>query len=286
MDEIDRLLPTPLYPRPEPTDELITTGTFARRSRLSMKALRLYERHGLLVPARVDEHNGYRYYREQQLGTARLIAQLRRLDMPLADVAAVLAEPGEQRAELLRTYWDEVERRVASQRELAGHLRMRLSGADPVSGDIREREQPAQLVITEQRRVGVDELADWLGHAMWRLACSAGDYGGMVAPQFVVFHGEVNQDSDGPVEICTPIDPGVDVAGAVPVRPEPAHREIYLRLRKAQVCYPQILSAYDSLAAWLTRNGVTSTAPPREIYFTDFISAAATDEVCDVAFPI
>jgi DNA-binding transcriptional MerR regulator len=246
----------------------------------------LYERHGLLVPARVDDHNGYRYYREQQLGAARLIAQLRRLDMPLADVATVLAESGERQAEMLRSYWDEVERRIASQRELATHLRMRLSGADPVSGEIRERDQPQRLVITEQRRVGVDELAEWLGRAMWRLAGSAAEFGGMVAPQFVVYHGEVNQDSDGPVEICTPIDPGADVGGAVPVRLEAAHREIYLRLRKAQVGYPQILSAYDSLAAWLAREGINSSAPPREIYFTDFISAAATDEVCDVAFPI
>jgi DNA-binding transcriptional MerR regulator len=286
MDEIDRLLPSALYPRVEPSDELITIGVFARRSRLSMKALRLYERHGLLVPARVDDHNGYRYYREQQLGTARLIAQLRRLDMPLAEVAAVLAESGERRAELLHSYWDEVERRIASQRELAAHLQMRISGADPVSGEIRERDQPARLVITEQRRVGVDELAGWLGRAMWRLAGSAGEYGGIVAPQFVVYHGEVNQDSDGPVEICTPIDPAVDVAGAVPVRREPAHREVYLRLRKAQVGYPQILSTFDSLAAWLAREGINPSAPPREIYFTDFISAAATDEVCDVAFPI
>lgn len=286
MDEIDRLLPTALYRRADPSDELVTIGVFARRSRLSMKALRLYERHGLLVPARVDGQTGYRYYREQQLGQARLIAQLRRLDMPLADVAAVLAESGPGRAALLKSYWAQVEQRVASQRELAAHLGMRLSGADPVGGEVRERVQPECVVLTEKRRIGVDDLAGWLSEAMWRLACSAGEFGGMVGPQFVVYHGEVNQDSDGPVEICTPIDPAVDVGGAVSVRREPAHREVYLRLRKAQVGYPQILSAYDSLAAWIAREGLPSSAPPREIYFTDFGSAAATDEVCDVAFPI
>jgi DNA-binding transcriptional MerR regulator len=34
---------------------------------LSMKALRLYERQGLLVPDAVDSSNGYRWYRESQL---------------------------------------------------------------------------------------------------------------------------------------------------------------------------------------------------------------------------
>ncbi len=35
-------------------------GEFARRSRLSAKALRLYDELGLLPPARVDEDSGYR----------------------------------------------------------------------------------------------------------------------------------------------------------------------------------------------------------------------------------
>ena len=51
-------------------EDLLTIGVFARRSWLSPKALRLYERQGLLLPAAVDEHNGYRWYREEQLETA------------------------------------------------------------------------------------------------------------------------------------------------------------------------------------------------------------------------
>ena len=45
-------------------DPLLSIGVFARRSRLSMKALRLYDRLGLLKPADVDPENGYRRYRE------------------------------------------------------------------------------------------------------------------------------------------------------------------------------------------------------------------------------
>ena len=68
-------------------DPLLSIGVFARRSRLSMKALRLYDRRGLLTPADVDPDTGYRRYRESQLVTARLIVMLRRLNMPLAQVA-------------------------------------------------------------------------------------------------------------------------------------------------------------------------------------------------------
>jgi DNA-binding transcriptional MerR regulator len=45
----------------------MSIGEFARRSRLSPKALRFYDGLGLLSPARVDELSGYRYYEDAQL---------------------------------------------------------------------------------------------------------------------------------------------------------------------------------------------------------------------------
>lgn len=75
----------------QPTDHELSIGAFARRSRLSMRALRLYERIGVLKPVRVDASNRYRWYAERQLGVARLIGLLRSLDMPLAQVAEVIA---------------------------------------------------------------------------------------------------------------------------------------------------------------------------------------------------
>ena len=62
--------------------ELMSIGEFAGRSRLSPKALRLYDELGLLPPARVDESSGYRFYSADQLEQARLIAALRELQMP------------------------------------------------------------------------------------------------------------------------------------------------------------------------------------------------------------
>ena len=57
----------------------MTIGDFARRSGLSLKALRLYDARGLLEPVRVDPASGYRYYELGQLEQARTISWLRRL---------------------------------------------------------------------------------------------------------------------------------------------------------------------------------------------------------------
>jgi PPM family protein phosphatase len=74
----------PPYPPP-----FLTIGEFARASRLSPKALRLYDELGLLRPVRVDEYSGYRYYSPDQLEQARLVAWLRRVGMPLATIAEI-----------------------------------------------------------------------------------------------------------------------------------------------------------------------------------------------------
>ncbi|MFE1786589.1 MerR family transcriptional regulator [Streptomyces sp. NPDC059506] len=154
-----------------PDDPLMSTGVFARRARLSMKALRLYDRQGLLRPARVDPVSGYRRYLESQLATARTVVLLRRPDMPLAEVAKVLAVPGPAGAEPVAAHWEAVERRVAAQREPAAHLRGRLSGEEGNArmDEVREREVPEQVVLTEQRHVRVEELPGWIGAATKRL---------------------------------------------------------------------------------------------------------------------
>ncbi|MCX5141362.1 protein phosphatase 2C domain-containing protein [Streptomyces sp. NBC_00338] len=109
---------------------LVTIGAFARLSRLSAKALRRYDELGLLAPALVDPVNGYRYYDPAQARTARLVAWLRRIGMPLARITRVIAlEPGAAAAEI-RAYWAQVEAETAARRDLAAFLIDQLSTED------------------------------------------------------------------------------------------------------------------------------------------------------------
>jgi DNA-binding transcriptional MerR regulator len=60
-------------------------------SGLSVKAVRHYERVGLLQPFEVDPATGYRRYAPEQAGTARTIRRLRDLDVPLARIRTILS---------------------------------------------------------------------------------------------------------------------------------------------------------------------------------------------------
>ncbi|MFJ7769014.1 MerR family transcriptional regulator [Streptomyces sp. NPDC097107] len=279
-------------------DELLTIGAFAARARLSAKALRLYDRMGLLVPDHVDEATGYRYYRTRQTGRARLVALLRQLDMPLAKVAEVVHADGPGAAVLLDAYWAGVEARVAGQRTLADYLRGRLSGrSSEVYGKfvVETVDVPAQVVISEMRHTLAGELPAWIGASLTRLEEAARGCGGVTAAPFVVYHAEVSMESDGPAESCVPV---ADEAAArawseergrawqSQARVEPARRLAYTRITKAQVAHPQILAAFEAVEEWVAAQGLTVAGPCREVYFADWEASGPEDPVCDIAFPV
>ena len=88
------------------------------------------------------------------------------------------------------------------------------------------------------------------------------------------------------MEAATPVDPSRAADVTLPVRSEPAHREAYTTITKAQVQFPDILSAYDAVESWIAHTGERQVGSPREVYFTDWVSIGDDDPACDVAFPI
>ncbi|TCC53221.1 MerR family transcriptional regulator [Kribbella capetownensis] len=100
----------------------LTISEFARLVGLAPSALRFYDDCGLLPPASVDGSNGYRYYTPSQQPRARLLRDLREIDLPLAEVRLALdADPAEL-AVLVRAHLRTVEAKTAAARAAADHL--------------------------------------------------------------------------------------------------------------------------------------------------------------------
>jgi DNA-binding transcriptional MerR regulator len=123
--------------------KLMTIGAFAERTRLSPKALRLYDRLGLLSPARTDPVSGYRFYGEDQVAGARLVALLRHLGMPLAVIADVAGKPPAEAAQAVAGYWAGVETVMADRRALVSYIQATLTGDDMPTYDIQTRTIPS-----------------------------------------------------------------------------------------------------------------------------------------------
>jgi DNA-binding transcriptional MerR regulator len=77
------------------SDRLMTIGSFALVTGLSIPTLRHYADVGLLAPASVDPDSGYRLYTRSQARDARMIRALRAIDLPLDQVRELVRDGDE-----------------------------------------------------------------------------------------------------------------------------------------------------------------------------------------------
>lgn len=235
----------------------MSIGEFARRSRLSAKALRLYDGLGLLPPARVDESSGYRFYEPGQLKQARLIAALRQLQVPLAEIKAILPLEPAEAAERVREFWAATDAEHAARRALAGYLIDELSGRRSVMYEVNTREIPDRMLLCAKRHVAGEQAAWAFGKEFiallrhYRLPQIPGRAGAF----FCIYWGEVSDDSDGPVEWCRPVpaDEAEALAAGCPeltLRAEPAHQEAFVNIGDGQIDGADWQVVSRSLEAW------------------------------------
>ena len=90
---------------------MLKIGEFSKLSMLTVKALRFYEKEGLLNPTHVDEWTGYRFYEASQLETAATIKALRQLDFSVEEIKAHLG--GVPLKEALRAKQAELQQKQA-----------------------------------------------------------------------------------------------------------------------------------------------------------------------------
>jgi DNA-binding transcriptional MerR regulator len=265
----------------------MTIGEFSRRSRLSLKALRLYDELNLLRPATVDDSSGYRYYRDEQVHLARLIGLLRGLDMPLDRIAVVLDSDAADRAEEIRRYWREVEGTMSVRLRLVDYVESYLAGRGDEMYEVRTRQVPEQQILSIKVNVLQPQLRPFLMKWMSGVA-EVLDAAGVKhqTRTFVVFHGQVSEDSDGPVEVCMAFEGTVRPPDGLQVRTEPAHQELYATISKSQFEFPRILEAYDAVQGYGAAHGMEMTAPPREVYFVDINAVGPDDPFVDIAWPM
>ena len=61
-------------------------GEFSKMSKVTIKALRYYEKEGLIIPSYIDESNGYRYYESKQLLEVSRIICLKEIGLSIHEI--------------------------------------------------------------------------------------------------------------------------------------------------------------------------------------------------------
>ena len=251
--------------------DLLSIGVFANLTRLSIKALRLYDQLGLLQPLYVDPQTGYRYYGVDQLSGARMIRNMREMDMPLATIRQVLAAlpslPAQAEA-LLREYAEMREWQVRQiQTQVQQFIQQIQQEQTPMSLEVNVKSIAPQQVLSVTHHVKVNKLDEAIRtsvdsmYAMLKeqkLEASASPFG--------IFHGAINEQEDGPIEICLPVNGKVAGKGNVQVKQLEGGEAACVLTVGAETDFPAILGAYDAAADWIQQNGYAMAEPPREVW--------------------
>ncbi|REK12522.1 MAG: MerR family transcriptional regulator [Actinobacteria bacterium] len=269
----------------EALGRLLPIGAFSNMTRLSIKALRLYDDMGILSPAHVDQSSGYRYYTRGQANRAEAIRLLRGVDMPLDEISEVLeAEPDVAR-KLLDAHRDRLVDRLGAHQRMLAFLNDLLDG--------KERLMPYEVnvkTVQDQRVAALrkhathqtigDEIAGGFATLMQAVMSSGTSPNG--AP-LIIFHDVIDEQNDGDIEICIPIGEANFEDGEVVARTLPGGPMAFT-MHKGP--YQEVTPAYHALLAWIDDRGHATLAGPREIYLNDPTQVEEEELLTEIQWPI
>ena len=84
--------------------EQIPIGRFSLFTQLTQKALRLYDKKGIMIPGSKDPITGYRYYKVSQIERGIKIKILSKLGFGLSDISLILKAPEQENGKKITNY--------------------------------------------------------------------------------------------------------------------------------------------------------------------------------------
>ena len=157
--------------------------------------------------------------------------------------------------------------------------------------DIQTRTIPERNLLSISRHLHANETDAFFGYAFARLRSAGPGMQGIAGCPFLVFYGEVSDDSDGPIELCRPVASGstADPAAAtadVQQRVEQAHDEVFISIAMKDMGWPALAPAVDALEAWLREQRREPAGALRQVLIADQRTATPDTLVCDLSVPL
>ncbi|HEX4305668.1 MAG TPA: MerR family transcriptional regulator [Solirubrobacterales bacterium] len=263
----------------------LTIGEFSRASHLSVKTLRHYHEVGLLAPTSVDPGTGYRRYAVEQIPTAQVIRRLRDLQMPIAEVKAVVgAADARERNALIAAHLARLEGELERTRQVVGSVRDLIVGP-PTPLDVQHRAAPPLPAIGIRETVDREDVLAWWQGAIGELRATVGAQGlRSTGPIGGLYAGGLYEHDRGEAVVFAPVDGQARAIGRVEALVVPA-AELAVVMHHGSLV--DIDVTYGALGAYVARHELSVEGPLRETYLRDADDTEDPDEwATEIGWPI
>lgn len=241
-------------------------GMFSKLGRVTIKTLRHYDETGLLIPAKVDEENNYRYYTTAQLFRLNEIVALRQMGFSIPEISDIIDGHNvslvlEQREKELRSELSSAQDRLF---RLENYILEQKEGY-AMNYQAVIKEIPAYTVFSYRTIIpnyaALNEIMPMLGEKVGKnnpgIQCVQPDY------CFNVYHDGEYKAENVDVEICQAVTRrGRDGDGVV-FKEMPAVTVASVLHRGP---YDGLSKAYAYAMEWVEQNGYRVTDYVRESY--------------------
>jgi DNA-binding transcriptional MerR regulator/effector-binding domain-containing protein len=260
----------------------VTIGEFSRLTHLSVKTLHHYHDIGLLAPARIDASSGYRQYETSQVDVAQLIRRLRDLQMPLAQVRAVVEAPDvATRDQTLRMHLDQMERELVRTREVVESLRSMLTL--PVAElSVEYRFMPAFRAYGVTDHVEREAIGPWCDVSFTRLGEGAASRQ-ITATRGATYSNDFFAEDAGEVVAFLPVAPDQEPADGVELIDLPAG---YFAIAVHNGPFTDFDRTYGALGSHVAEYCEVAAGPIRELYLVGPGEAEPADFRTEICWPI
>jgi effector-binding domain-containing protein len=259
----------------------IPIGKFSFMTRLSQKALRLYDRKGLLVPEAKDPFTGYRYYTVSQLEQGMKIKTLCFLGFSLEEISLFLDAENKEDFECIRAGFrkklEQTRLEIGKLQRIEGILQ----GACKHNGKIMELfkmsvTEPVIKEIPEIRVISKREkgtFAVTIGKLIGEIcACVSSPENQrnrvkITGPVIFLCHDEEYKETDADIEIAIPVSGRISVEDPkMEIKTLPAIKAVSAVYRGP---YHGVEAGYNRVFSFAKENSLEPFGPSRELYFND-----------------
>jgi DNA-binding transcriptional MerR regulator len=229
---------------------------------LSVKTLRRYHESGLLQPAEIDPHSGYRYYEAGQIPVAQTIRRFRDLGMPVREIADLLGtgDP-DARGQLISRHLERLESQLEHTRNAVAALHRLL---DPVATiDVQRRTNPGTVAAAISDIVARPDVLTWYGEAMDELRAALDEAGQVpTGPPGGLYDNELFTDERGRLVVYVPVAESPRSGRVEPLDIPPT--DVAVTVHRG--AHTDIDVTYGALGMWVDQHALAIAGPVHETY--------------------